>query len=185
MTLTKLFGPAAMAALLAGAGVAQAQTYDFGAEPTPEAIAAIDIDIMPDGRGLPPGSGSVSEGETVYAEQCIACHGADLQGVPETGGAALIGGRGTIGKPGKTKKTVESYWPYASTLFDYVRRAMPFHSPGSLSDEEVYAVTAYILHRGDIVPADAVMDASSLPLVEMPNRDGFIPDPRPDVRASK
>jgi len=159
---------------------AAAETFGFGTTPTAEEIAAIDIDAMPDGRGLPAGSGSVADGEAIYAEQCAACHGEDLEGIGDTGGAALIGGRGTIGTP-ETKKTVESYWPYASTLFDYVKRAMPFNAPGSLSDDDIYAVSAYILHRADIVEAGAVMDANALAAVEMPNKDGFIPDPRPDL----
>lgn len=174
----------AAAGILAG-GVAVAagddSPFGFGEVATQQEIAAIDIDVMPDGRGLPEGSGSVSEGKAVYQAQCAACHSEDLQGVKEAGGAALIGGRGSIGTP-ETKKTIESYWPYASTVFDYIHRAMPFNAPGSLTADEVYAVTAYILHRADIVPAEAVMSAETLPRVEMPNRDGFIPDPRPDVR---
>lgn len=161
---------------------ATAEPFGFGTTPSAEEIAAIDIDVMSDGRGLPAGSGSVADGEAVYVEQCAACHGENLEGVADAGGAALIGGRGTIGTP-ETKKTVESYWPYATTLFDYVKRSMPFDAPGSLSDDDIYAVSAYILHRSDIVDADAVMDASSLAAVEMPNKDGFIPDPRPDLFA--
>lgn len=172
---------AAAAALVCASGVAAtSQAFEFGTTPTAEEIAAIDIDAMPDGRGLPAGSGTASAGEAVYGEKCVACHGEDLQGVKGTGGAALIGGRGSIGTE-KTKKTVESYWPYASTVFDYVRRAMPFNEPGSMSNDEIYAVTAYILHKGDIIGKDDVMDANSLPKVDMPNKDGFISDPRPDV----
>jgi cytochrome c len=178
---TTLAAAAAAIGLAAAAPAALgSETFGFGTTPTEEEIAAVDIDAMPDGRGLPPGSGSVSAGAEVYALQCAACHGENLEGVPEAGGAALIGGRGSIGTP-QTKKTIESYWPYATIVFDYVKRAMPLHSPGSLTDDEVYAVTAYILHRADIVGEEAVMNASTLPEVEMPNRDGFIPDPRPDV----
>ncbi|MGI9502220.1 MAG: c-type cytochrome, partial [Geminicoccaceae bacterium] len=129
---------------------------------------------------LPAGSGSVADGEAVYAERCAACHGENMEGVADAGGAALIGGRDTIGTP-ETKKTVESYWPYATTLFDYVKRAMPFDAPGSLSDDDIYAVSAYILHRAKIIEPDAVMDASTLAAVEMPNKDGFIADARPDI----
>ena len=107
---------------------------------------------------------------------CLACHGADLGGVAGTGGAALIGGRDTIAS-GKPKKTVESYWPYASTLFDFTKRAMPFHTPGSLSDDDLYAVSAYILAEANIIGKDEVMNAETLPKVVMPNVDGFIPDP--------
>ncbi|MGI9491566.1 MAG: c-type cytochrome, partial [Geminicoccaceae bacterium] len=144
---TFALGVTALAVSFSGHG-AIAETFGFGSTPTAEEIAMIDIDAMPDGRGLPAGSGAVAAGETVYSEQCAACHGENLEGVSEAGGAALIGGRGTIGTP-DTKKTVESYWPYATTLFDYVKRSMPFNAPGSLSDDDVYAVSAYILHRAD------------------------------------
>ena len=137
-----------------------------------------------DGRGLPPGSGSYAQGREVYQAKCIACHGEKLEGTKL--GDKLIGGRGTLvnNSPAKSPvKTVESYWPYATTLYDYVKRAMPFNAPGSLSDDEVYAVTAYILGEANIVPKGAVMNATTLPAVQMPNRNGFIsPDPRPDVR---
>ena len=159
---------------------ASAAKFDFGSTPTAAEISAIDIDAMPDGRGLPAGSGTPAKGAKVYAEKCIACHGDKLQGVGATGGAALIGGRGSIGTP-KTKKTVESYWPYASTLFDYVRRAMPFNEPGSLSNDEIYAVSAYVLSEAKIIGDKDVMNAKTLPKVDMPNKDGFISDPRPDV----
>ena len=156
-------------------------TYGFGRMATPEEIAAVDIDVMPDGRGLPPGEGTYQSGKEVYTAKCAACHGADLQGVKGTGAVALVGGRGTIGS-GKPKKTVESYWPYATTFFDYTKRAMPFNAPGSLSDDEVYAVTAYVLAQGNVIDKGDVMNASTLHKVIMPNRDGFIADPRPDVR---
>lgn len=165
---------------LSFAAVALADTYGFGSTPTAEEIAAIDIDVMSDGRGYPKGSGTVAQGKDVYEAKCAACHGEDMQGVKGTGAAALTGGRGSIGTK-KTKKTVESYWPYASTLFDYVKRAMPFNEPGSLSDDEVYAVSAYILHKANIVDANATMNAETMSKVEMPNKDGFIADPRPDV----
>ena len=154
--------------------------YGLGTPATAEEIAAIDIDAMPDGRGLPPGEGGYEAGKQVYMMHCLACHGPDLGGVKGTGGAALIGGRGSLAS-GKPKKTVESYWPYASTLFDFTKRAMPFHTPGSLSDDDVYAVSAYILAEGDIIGKDEVMNAETLPKVVMPNADGFIPDPRPDI----
>ncbi|MFT4606426.1 MAG: mono/diheme cytochrome c family protein [Urechidicola sp.] len=154
--------------------------YNFGTPASAADIAMIDIDAMPDGRGLPSGSGNYQTGKEVYTAKCLACHGADLAGVKGTGAAALIGGRGSLAS-GKPKKTVESYWPYASTVFDYVKRAMPFNAPGSLSDDEVYAVVAYVLGEANIFDRSASLNAKSLPMIDMPNKDGFISDPRPDV----
>lgn len=128
---------------------------------------------MPDGRGLPEGSGTVQQGEKVYAAQCASCHGGKLEGGI---GDKLIGGRGSLAaKDGKQApvKTMESYWPYATTLWDYIKRAMPFSAPGSMSNDDVYAVTAYILNQAQIVPDDATMNKNTLPKVEMPNRNGF------------
>ncbi len=177
-------GLATVLCLIVAAGTARAQEdgrlFGFG-EPVGEAeIAKVDIDVMPDGRGAPPGQGSYQQGEEVYTTRCAACHGADLQGVKEAGGAPLIGGRGTL-ESDSAKKTVESYWPYASTLFDYTRRAMPFDAPGSLTDAEVYAVVAFILAEANIVDKSTMMNAEELARVEMPNKNGFVPDPRPDV----
>jgi cytochrome c len=139
------------------------------------------ISVQPDGRGLPSGSGTAQAGAKVYAENCLACHGDKLQGIPDPGigGDRLIGGRGSLAS--KTPvKTVESYWPYATTLFDYVKRAMPFTAPGSLDDSDVYAVVAYILAEAKIIKPTERMDAKTLPQVAMPNKDGFIPDARPE-----
>ncbi|MGY2047874.1 c-type cytochrome [Methylobacterium sp. JK268] len=151
--------------------------HRLGRPADPAAIAAWDIDVRADGAGLPPGRGSVAEGRALFASRCAGCHGAAGEG-----GAAdrLVGGRGTLASA-KPVRTVGSYWPYATTLFDYVRRAMPFDAPQSLANPEVYAVSAYLLHLNGILPADAVLDAESLPRVAMPNRDGFVPDARPDV----
>jgi len=154
--------------------------YGFG-DPAPQAL--IDkwaIAIPPDGQHLPSGGATAAAGEDVYMNQCAVCHGKDLRGVEGTGGVALIGGRGTLDS-GSPKKTFESYWPYATTLFDYVRRAMPFTNPGSMTDADVYGVTAYILYKADLIGKNKEMNATTLPKVKMPNRDGFIPDPRPDV----
>lgn len=154
-------------------------TYGFGAAPSPAELARF-FSPLPDGRGLPRGSGSVLEGRSVYQQQCASCHGEDLQG-----GQAdrLIGGRDSLVNDDPKKapvKTVESYWPYATTLFDYIKRAMPLTAPDSLTNDQVYALTAYILARAKIVSEDAIMNAETLPKVAMPNRDGFIPDRRPD-----
>lgn len=161
--------------------VAQAQTttYGFGSTPTSDELAKY-FSSLADGRDLPKGSGSVEQGKAVYAAQCVACHGDKLQGGL---GDRLVGGRGTLVNDNPAKpptKTVESYWPYATTLFDYIKRAMPLTAPGSLSDDDVYAVAAYVLAQANIVKDDAVLNAKSLAAVQMPNRDGFIPDHRPE-----
>jgi len=154
------------------------ERYGIGRVATPAEISGWDIDIGRDGSNLPSGSGSVARGRTVYAEQCAACHGTEGQGGV---GDRLVGGQGTLATA-KPVRTVGSYWPYASTLFDYIRRAMPFNAPQSLTADQVYAVSAYILYLNNIVTEDTVLDATSLPRVEMPNRNGLTsPDPRPDV----
>ena len=133
-------------------------------------MKAWSISIPPSGVGLPAGSGSVQQGIAVYTAKCAVCHGDKGTGKPAD---ALAGGNGTLASADAVR-TVGSYWPYATTLFDYVRRAMPVTAPMSLSNDEVYAVTAYMLNINGIVPADAVMNAQSLPQVNMPNRGGFI-----------
>lgn len=153
--------------------------YGFGTTPTESELAAF-TSPLPDGRGLPAGSGSVAQGSALYQGQCAACHGDKLQGGV---GDRLIGGRGTLVNSDPKKapiKTVESYWPYATTLFDYIKRAMPQTTPGSLNDDQVYALCAYILSEAKIIPSDSTLDAKSLAQVRMPNRDGFIPDRRPE-----
>ncbi len=132
-------------------------------------IAAMDVSIGPDGAGLPPGSGTATQGAEVYKTKCIACHGPEgANGVNDR----LVGGQGTLTSAAPVK-TIGSYWPYATTVFDYVRRAMPYPAPHSLTDAETYAVTAYLLHLNGVIAADEVMDATSLPKVKMPNRSGF------------
>jgi cytochrome c len=168
-------------AMLAAAGTSSfaQERFGFGTRATAEDLARF-VSPLPDGRGLPQGSGSVAAGEKIYTTQCAACHGANLEGGQ---GDRLVGGRGSLpgNDPSKPPiKTVESYWPYATTLFDYIKRAMPLTSPGTMSNDDVYAVTAYILAKGKIVPDDAVLDPKALAAVKMPNRDGFIPDPRPE-----
>jgi mono/diheme cytochrome c family protein len=168
--------------LLLGMAHAQDQTqFGFGSSVSQQEIAKY-FSYPADGAGLPPGSGTAEQGAKVYAENCAACHGEKMDGnaAKGIGGDKLIGGRGTLAT--KTPvKTVESYWPYATTLFDYVKRAMPFSSPGSLSDDQVYSVVAYILSEAKIIKPTDVIDAKSLPKVQMPNRNGFEPDPRPEL----
>jgi S-disulfanyl-L-cysteine oxidoreductase SoxD len=161
------------------AGDSSKPTYGFGVTPS-EAQLGRFYSPLPDGRGLPQGSGSVLEGKSVYQQQCAACHGEKLQGGI---GDRLVGGRGSLVNDDPKKspvKTVESYWPYATTLFDYIKRAMPMTAPGSLTDDQVYALSAYILATAGIVSDDAIMSADTLASVVMPNRDGFIPDHRPE-----
>jgi S-disulfanyl-L-cysteine oxidoreductase SoxD len=168
-----------IAFVISGLGASAAEMPpepNFGA-PVSAAELARYRAIPPSGAGLPPGRGDVARGAEVYTTKCAACHGEHLEGVKDTGGPALLGGRGTLATA-KPLKTVESYWPYATTIFDYVKRAMPFNAPGSLADDEVYAVTAFVLASAHIVPETAALDAASLAKVEMPNRNGFYPDPR-------
>lgn len=143
----------------------------LGQEVPPGLIADWDIDVMADGSGLPPGRGGVAEGRVLYRQHCAVCHGPDGQG----GSADRLAGA----DPGLTgewpEKTVGNYWPYASTLFDFIRRAMPMTAPGSLDADETYALVAYLLYLNDIVAADAIMDQQTLPAVQMPNRGGFLP----------
>ena len=142
----------------------------LGRAATAQEIAAWDISIPPSGAGLPAGSGTPTQGEAVYVAQCQACHGEKAAGKPAD---ALVGGIGSLGTA-KQIMTVGSFWPYATTLFDYTRRAMPTTKPQSLTNDQVYAVTAYILFLNGIIPENAEMNAQTLPQVKMPNRDGFI-----------
>jgi cytochrome c len=144
----------------------------LGVAASPEEIARSDISIPPSGAGLPAGSGTARQGAAVYAANCLACHGDKGAGKPAD---ALAGGIGSLATS-RPVRTVGSYWPYATTLFDYVRRAMPIANPLSLTNDEVYAVSAYVLYLNGIVAEDAPMTAATLPLVKMPNRDGFISD---------
>ena len=154
--------------------------YGYGRAPTAEEIAGWDIDVRPDGKGLPVGSGSVADGEMLYEEKCAECHGSFGEGQGRW--PVLAGGEGSLTHD-RPDKTVGSYWPYASTLWDYVHRAMPFYAPQSLTDDEVYAISAYVLYLNDIVDDEFVLTHENLASIEMPNADGFFsPDPRPDVR---
>lgn len=162
-----------------GRGEPSASKHGIGQPATTGHIQAWDIDVAPDGAGLPPGRGTVQKGRQIFLQKCAMCHGQTGREGPMD---RLVGGQGTL-KTSKPVKTVGSYWPYATTLFDYIHRAMPFPSPQSLSADEVYSLVAWILYQNKIVPEDAVMDAKTLPTVRMPNREGFVPDPRPDVPA--
>lgn len=158
-----------------GAGPERFESPMLGREAPPEAVAAWDRTIGPDGEGLPPGSGTVAEGRAVYLRTCIHCHGAEGRG----GAAeALAGGEQSLTSEAPDK-VIGTYWPYATTLFDYIRRSMPLDRPASLDDAEVYAVTAYLLHINGVIAEETVLDAESLPRVRMPNRDGFVPIHQP------
>src|ERR1700724_959172 len=157
---------------------AQSPRYGVGRPPTPGEIRALGSAIAPDGRGLPEGAGTAAGGRALFAAQCARCHGPAGEGDV---GPRLVGGQGTLSTP-QPLKTVGSFWPYATTLWDYVNRAMPFDRPGLLKPPEVYAAVAYVLNLNGIIEEDRVMDATSLPKVTMPNRGGFVADPRPDIR---
>jgi mono/diheme cytochrome c family protein len=177
-----LLGGLIVAGAVSLAGAAEPGYYGYGTKATSTQIAGWDIDVRgEDGAGLPPGKGTVRAGAEIYAEECAACHGTFGEG--EGRYPKLVGGKGTLGDD-RPEPTVGSYWPFASTLWDYINRAMPMPAPHSLSADDVYALTAYILHLNDIVPGEFVADRNSLPKVKMPNRDSFIwTDPRPDTTA--
>ena len=159
-----------VAAWFAAALVQAADGPKLGRELTPDEVRKVDITVAPDGSGLPPGSGSVAAGAALYAQKCQGCHGQDGAGKPQD---QLTGGVGSLAS-GKPVKTPVSFWPSATTLFDYIRRAMPITAPESLTNNEVYALTAYLLSIDGVVGKDAVVDAKSLPQVKMPNREGFV-----------
>jgi S-disulfanyl-L-cysteine oxidoreductase SoxD len=170
----------AVAAMVASSAFAAAETYGFGRPATPQEIKGWDIDVAPSGAGLPPGRDDVREGEGVFAAKCASCHGVHGEVKPMD---RLVGGVGTL-LDKKPVKTVGSFWPYATTLFDFVRRAMPLDAPQSLTADEVYAVSAYVLFLNGIVPQDTTLDADNLAKIKMPNRDGFVssyptPGPKP------
>lgn len=162
---------------VAAALPAQSAKYGVGRSATADEIRSLGVSVAPDGSGLPKGSGTVAEGREIFAARCSTCHGQKGEGGV---GPPLAGGQGTL-RSAKPLKTVGSYWPYATTVWDYINRAMPFNQPGLLKPPEVYAVVAYILNLNGIIGNGQVMDAKSLPKVIMPNRDGFVADPRPDV----
>jgi hypothetical protein len=168
---------------VAGMRIARAQspTFGLGRTPNSEEIKAIDIEVLPDGRGLPPGSGTAEAGKLVYDSRCAVCHGASGREGPQD---VLAGGRETLATL-KPLKTVGSYWPYPTTVWDYLNRAMPFDRPGTLTPDQVYAATAYVLYLNGIVAEREVLNQDTLPKVKMPNRNGFVPDTRPDTAPPK
>ena len=178
-------GLGAFCVLMMG-GLATAQgpeRFGIGRAATPAEIAALDIDIMPDGTGLPAGRGTSAEGAPIYASKCAACHGKTGKEGPND---ILVGRDPRVGFPfsqdPKLPHTIGNYWPYATTVFDYVRRAMPPTAPGSLTDGEVYSLTAFLLHANELIGADAVMDRTTLPAVKMPAREHFVPDARDEAK---
>lgn len=180
-----LLGVIALAACIAAQ--AQAPAYHLGRTPTQEEIRAWDISIGPQGEGLPPGSGMAKEGAKIYAERCAECHGQSGTASETSANArrvapALVGGQGTLNTPNPVR-TIGSFWPFATTVWDYINRTMPLFAEGSLSADQVYAVTAFLLYRNAIIRESDVMDARTLPKVRMPNRDGFVPA-RPQWKAS-
>ena len=162
---------AAACALGLFSSAALAQSPNLGKVITPEEVAPWDISISPDGTGLPPGSGTPKEGEAVYASKCLACHGEKGAGKPND---ALVGGMGSLAGDKPALKTVGSFWPYATTIFDYVRRSMPYNESKTLTNDELYAVAAYILQLNGIIGENDTMNAQTLPKARMPNRDGFV-----------
>jgi cytochrome c len=150
----------------------------IGRPVTAQEIAGWDIDVRGDGEGLPPGRGTAKEGEELFVQECASCHGDFGEGLERW--PALIGGRGSLNTD-QPRRTIGSYWPYAPPVFDYIRRAMPYPTPMSLSNEQVYALTAYVLHLNELLPEDAELDAEKLKSIRMPNREGFVLEARPDT----
>jgi cytochrome c len=154
-------------------------SFGFGRSATPSEIAALDIDVRPDGRGLPPGSGTVKRGAAIFAARCAKCHGPTGTEGPSD---VLVGREPRegflFGQYTSLTRTIGNYWPYATTLYDYIHRAMPLDAPGSLTPDEVYSLAAWLLYRNEVLPADAVLDATTLPEVRMPARDRFVADDR-------
>jgi hypothetical protein len=172
--------------LVIGSAIAQEKTpkapYGLGRTATEGDLSRLDISVFPNGVGLPEGHGTPLQGKVIYQQLCAACHGENGEGTPEF--VALVGGRGTLATP-TPLLTIGSYWPYATSVFDYVRRAMPYATPGSLTNDQVYAVTAWLLYANGIVEEAADLNAQSLAAIRMPNRDGFVRDTRPDIKAKR
>ncbi len=157
----------------------EGKRYDIGRAPTAQDFVAHQYLVGPKGQGLPKGRGTAKEGRAIYMQSCTACHGLRGEGTNEY--PALVGGKGSL-KSDQPLPTIGSYWPYATTVWDYINRAMPYQTPGTLKPDEVYAVTAYLLSINGIVHPDFELNERTLATVKMPNRDGLVPDPRPDVK---
>jgi len=179
-TLAAQARPAASAS---AAAIKEPASFGFGRPATATEIAAWDVDVRPDGAGLPPGRGTSAEGQTIYAARCAGCHGKTGKEGPND---VLVGREPREGFPfasdARLPRTIGNYWPYATTVFDYVRRAMPPDAPRSLQDNDIYSVVAYLLYLNELIPADAVLDQTSLPKVAMPARDRFVPDTRGTIK---
>lgn len=172
-----------LAACAAAWAQTQSPTYQgVGRTPTQAEIRAWDIAVGTDGKELPPGSGTAQEGAKIYAEKCATCHGANQERTPL--GPALVGGKGTLTTL-HPAITIGAYWPFATTIFDYIHRAMPRSLEGSLSANEVYSLTAFLLYRNGIIKESDVIDAKTLPKVQMPNRFGFVPPDLEDIHDIK
>lgn len=165
--------------LPASAGAGERAYHNVGAPATAAEIHGWNIDVRPDGVGAPPGSGTPDQGEQVYVQKCAACHGDFGEGAGRY--PQLVGGQGSL-KQMRPVKTIGSYWPYASTVFDYIKRAMPFGQAQTLTNDEVYSLTAYLLYMNEVIPEDYKVDATTIGKIEMPNRKNFFMDPRPDAQ---
>jgi mono/diheme cytochrome c family protein len=176
----------ALAVLVVGgctAAIAQTANYPgLGHTPTQDEIQAWNDSIGPEGKELPPGSGTAKQGEEIFANRCAACHGPNGEGSQLA--PRLVGGRGALNTP-TPSRTLANYWPFATTIYDYINRAMPPKQQGSLGASDIYALTAFILYKNEIIPEGQVIDAKSLPKVKMPNRDGFVPDRLEDIHNLK
>ena len=161
-------------------GDKEPQRFDLGRAASAAEVAAVDIDVTPSGAGLPAGSGTAAQGAPLYATNCASCHGANGEGKPPAYPQLLGGPKGTFdfASDFKIPRTVGNYWPYATTLFDYIRRAMPLAAPGSLTPDQTYAVTAYLLNREGIIPDGTSLDAKSLAAIQMPAKSHFVVDDR-------
>lgn len=170
MSMRKYCRLVALVAVACATGAAQADGPRLGKPIAAADLASWDSSVMPDGAGLPAGSGSAAQGAQIYAQKCVACHGEKGAG----GSASALLPKGPITSINGAEKTIANFWPYATTLFDYIRRAMPWQQPKTLSSDEVYALTAYLLALNKVIDDGATLDAATLAKIKMPNRDGFI-----------